>query len=48
MNDLVCVCGKTEQFTDGIRDCVLEACKDEDPNAQLPLAQSMGTDQCKG
>ncbi|KAI1136281.1 hypothetical protein F5Y05DRAFT_415471 [Hypoxylon sp. FL0543] len=47
LNDLVCVCGKNLDFTDGIRDCVNQACPAEDRAAQLPIAQSYGADQCK-
>ncbi|KAI1204431.1 uncharacterized protein F4807DRAFT_333422 [Annulohypoxylon truncatum] len=47
MNDILCVCGKSTDFTDGIRDCVNQACPAADVAAQLPLAQSAGTDQCK-
>ncbi|KAI1455581.1 hypothetical protein F4805DRAFT_265848 [Annulohypoxylon moriforme] len=47
MNDMLCVCGKSTDFTDGIRDCVNQACPAADVAAQLPLAQSAGTDQCK-
>ncbi|OTA70802.1 hypothetical protein K449DRAFT_393772 [Hypoxylon sp. EC38] len=46
-NDLVCVCGKTTAFTDGIHDCVMNACPPQDRDSQLPLAQSSGADQCK-
>ncbi|KAI2467986.1 hypothetical protein F4781DRAFT_432830 [Annulohypoxylon bovei var. microspora] len=47
MNDILCVCGKSTDFTDGIRDCVNQACPAADVAAQLPLAQSSGTEQCK-
>ncbi|KAI0880684.1 uncharacterized protein GGS22DRAFT_81950 [Annulohypoxylon maeteangense] len=47
MNDILCVCGKSTDFSDGIRDCVNQACPAADVAAQLPLAQSAGTDQCK-
>ncbi|KAI1091214.1 hypothetical protein F5B19DRAFT_281831 [Rostrohypoxylon terebratum] len=47
MNDILCVCGKSTDFTDGIRDCVNQACPAADVAAQQPLAQAAGTDQCK-
>ncbi|KAI1372608.1 hypothetical protein F4677DRAFT_249214 [Hypoxylon crocopeplum] len=47
MNDRVCVCGKTTDFTDGIRDCVNQVCENEDPASQVPLAQAFGADQCQ-
>ncbi|KAI1442631.1 hypothetical protein F5Y02DRAFT_242987 [Annulohypoxylon stygium] len=47
MNDILCVCGKSTDFTDGIRDCVNQACPAADVAAQLPLAEAAGTDQCK-
>ncbi|XXH03279.1 hypothetical protein Hte_009677 [Hypoxylon texense] len=46
MNDRVCVCGNTVDFTDGIRDCINQVCG-SDAATQLPIAQSYGADQCK-
>ncbi|KAI1770619.1 hypothetical protein F4818DRAFT_446033 [Hypoxylon cercidicola] len=46
MNDRVCVCGHTADFTDGIRDCINQVCG-SDAATQLPIAQSYGSDQCK-
>ncbi|KAI6086849.1 hypothetical protein F4821DRAFT_122885 [Hypoxylon rubiginosum] len=46
LDDRVCVCNNTTDFTDGIRDCVNQACG-SDAAAQLPLAQAYGADQCK-
>ncbi|KAI1404227.1 hypothetical protein F4819DRAFT_148841 [Hypoxylon fuscum] len=45
-NDRLCVCGKTAEFSDGIRDCVNQVCGG-DAAAQLPLAQTYGTGQCE-
>lgn len=47
MDDRLCVCGNTVDFTDGIRDCVNQVCG-SDADTQLPIAQSFGADQCKG
>ncbi|KAI4863535.1 hypothetical protein F4820DRAFT_449904 [Hypoxylon rubiginosum] len=46
MDDRLCVCGNTVDFTDGIRDCVNQVCG-SDADTQLPIAQSFGADQCK-
>ncbi|KAI1761962.1 hypothetical protein GGR53DRAFT_448381 [Hypoxylon sp. FL1150] len=45
MDDRVCVCNNTTDFTDGIRDCINQVCG-SDAATQLPLAQSYGADQC--
>ncbi|KAI2602580.1 hypothetical protein GGR54DRAFT_496999 [Hypoxylon sp. NC1633] len=47
VDDRLCVCGKTVDFTNGIRDCVNQTCQNEDAADQIPLAQSMGADQCQ-
>ncbi|KAI1104386.1 hypothetical protein F4804DRAFT_332399 [Jackrogersella minutella] len=47
LNDILCVCGKTTDFSDGIRDCVNQACPAADVAAQLPIAQASGTQQCQ-
>ncbi|OTB02743.1 hypothetical protein M426DRAFT_190922 [Hypoxylon sp. CI-4A] len=46
-NDNLCVCTKATDYSDGIRDCVNEACANQDAAAQLPLAQSYGVAQCQ-
>ncbi|KAI0471174.1 hypothetical protein F4859DRAFT_109253 [Xylaria cf. heliscus] len=44
--DMLCVCGKTESFQDGIRDCITSACASEGPDVQIPLANTYANQQC--
>ncbi|KAH9995698.1 hypothetical protein F4779DRAFT_196982 [Xylariaceae sp. FL0662B] len=44
--DQLCLCAKTAEMADGIRDCVNSACAN-DAAAQEPLAQAYGSNQCK-
>ncbi|KAI1079830.1 hypothetical protein F5B20DRAFT_154188 [Whalleya microplaca] len=44
--DQLCLCAKTTDMTDGIRDCVNSACG-SDAAAQAPLAQTYGSNQCQ-
>ncbi|KAI0407751.1 hypothetical protein F4802DRAFT_620654 [Xylaria palmicola] len=44
--DMSCVCGKTEFFKDGIRDCIAGACAPEGPDVQIPLAEAYADQLC--
>ncbi|KAI0426335.1 hypothetical protein F5Y09DRAFT_345794 [Xylaria sp. FL1042] len=44
--DRLCVCGKTDSFKDGIRDCITGACAADGPDTQIPLAQAYGDQVC--
>ncbi|KAI8623109.1 hypothetical protein F5Y19DRAFT_403526 [Xylariaceae sp. FL1651] len=44
--DTLCVCGKTDSFHDGIRDCITAACAADVPDIQIPLADAYGDSLC--
>ncbi|KAI0410982.1 hypothetical protein F5X98DRAFT_368433 [Xylaria grammica] len=44
--DTLCVCGKTDSFRDGIRDCIAQACAADGPDAQIPLAEAYADSVC--
>ncbi|KAI0967283.1 hypothetical protein F4678DRAFT_247910 [Xylaria arbuscula] len=44
--DTACVCGKTDQFYDGIRDCITQACASDGPDTQIPLAEAYANQLC--
>ncbi|KAI0544603.1 hypothetical protein F4679DRAFT_516936 [Xylaria curta] len=44
--DTLCVCGKTADFQDGIRDCITSACASDVPDTQIPLADAYANDLC--
>ncbi|TGJ82372.1 hypothetical protein E0Z10_g6385 [Xylaria hypoxylon] len=44
--DTLCVCGKTDSFYGGIRDCVSQACAPDGPDAQIPLAEAYANEIC--
>ncbi|KAI1290626.1 hypothetical protein F5Y03DRAFT_54954 [Xylaria venustula] len=44
--DTACVCGKTDQFYDGIRDCITQACASDVPDTQIPLAEAYANQLC--
>ncbi|KAI0448569.1 hypothetical protein F5B21DRAFT_104340 [Xylaria acuta] len=44
--DMLCVCGQTESFQDGIRDCIVAACASDGPDVQIPLAKTYANQQC--
>ncbi|KAI1428698.1 hypothetical protein F5Y12DRAFT_683754 [Xylaria sp. FL1777] len=44
--DTLCVCGKTDSFRDGIRDCIIQACPADGPDAQIPLADAYADAIC--
>ncbi|KAI0906632.1 hypothetical protein F4823DRAFT_69232 [Ustulina deusta] len=44
--DTLCVCGKTDSFHDGIRDCITQACAADGPDAQIPLAETYANAIC--
>ncbi|GAP85747.2 putative cfem domain protein [Rosellinia necatrix] len=44
--DTACVCNNTGPFHDGIRDCIVQACAADGPDAQIPLAVAYGNQVC--
>ncbi|KAI1749559.1 hypothetical protein F4782DRAFT_302525 [Xylaria castorea] len=44
--DMLCVCGQTASFQDGIRDCITNACAPDGPAVQIPLADTYANDLC--
>ncbi|KAI0108042.1 hypothetical protein F4814DRAFT_43295 [Daldinia grandis] len=47
MNDRLCVCGKGADFSDGIRDCINQACPSDVAAAQISIAQGYGNNECQ-
>ncbi|KAI1185108.1 hypothetical protein F5B17DRAFT_47107 [Nemania serpens] len=46
--DTLCICGKTDSFQGGIRDCITGACPADGPDVQIPLAVAYGNNICAG
>ncbi|KAI8964278.1 hypothetical protein F5Y11DRAFT_101192 [Daldinia sp. FL1419] len=47
MNDRLCVCGNSAGFSDGIRDCINQACPSNVAAAQISIAQGYGNTECQ-
>ncbi|KAI1467774.1 uncharacterized protein F4812DRAFT_376134 [Daldinia caldariorum] len=47
LNDRLCVCGKSSDFSAGIRDCINKVCPSESAAAQISIAQGLGNSECE-